>query len=648
MRKILLLGAACLVGLSVHAQVELGSCSGAPEPSTEVLKAEQALDRNDLNMARVYLNAALRKSPEQSVHLNYLNAEMNLLMGKVDMASSLLNQVYLACPDYHPDLSYKLGALWAGQGRQEEARRLLESFVQQGPVGSPFLADARKQLATWALVDSLKKHPIAFEPYRIKGLDAPADEFLGVLSPDEASWYFTRRQEVLDRKSGPAPIRRLKEEFCIGQNSPAGVQGITVLSPPFNQGFNEGGPSLTADNRWMALTSCQLLGSGYRNCDIFLVQNTYDVWLDFKALETVNRPDSWESQPTLSANGDRLIFTSNRAGGLGGLDLYEVTRQVDGSWSEPRNLGPRVNTDGDEKSPFLHADGHSLFFSSNGHPGLGDFDVFVVDLSQASPPQNVGYPINTEKAEVGFAVAAKSPMAYFSSNEKVGDLPAGSGYDFYGFPLPESSRGDQVAFLTGIVEGADVLPDGVSLRIENLKTREVTRVRVDAATGTFTAVVSATEVSDYVVSIENPEVGFTAVRVEVDPRDEEAKVPILEAKKLEIGESFSLNSIRFATNSYQMSLLDKASLRPFIQYLKAHPAMRIELQGHTDNVGRASDNQLLSDRRAHAVMDYLATEGVDSSQMTAKGYGDSQPIADNSQASGRAMNRRTVFQVLSK
>ena len=648
MRKILLLFGYILGGYAMHAQVELGSCSAAPEPTPEVLKAEQALDRRDVNMARVYLNTAIRKSPEQSIHLNYLNAEMNLLLGKAEMASSLLNQVYIACPGYHPDLAYKLGALWAGQGRQEDAQRMLQTFVAEAPSGSPFLTDARKQLATWALVDSLKRHPIAFEPYRISGLDASADEFLGVLSPDEATWYFTRRQEVLDRKSGPAPIRRLKEEFCVGSNGPDGVKNISVLSPPFNQGFNEGGPSLTADNRWMALTSCQLLGNGYRNCDIFLVQNTYDVWLDFKALETVNRPNSWESQPTLSANGDRLIFTSNREGGFGGLDLYEVSREVDGSWSDPRNLGPRINTDGDEKSPFLHADGHSLFFSSNGHPGLGDFDVFVVDSRQETAPQNLGYPINTDKAEVGFSVAAKSPMAYFSSNEKVGDLPAGSGYDFYGFPLAESSRGDQVAFLTGAVEGADVLPDGVSLRIENLKTREVTRVRVDAATGTFTAVVSATEVSDYVVSIENPEVGFTAVRVEVEPRYEEAKVPILEAKKLEVGESFSLNSVRFATNSYQMSPLDKASLRPFVQYLKAHPTMRIELQGHTDNVGRASDNQLLSDQRAHAVMDYLEMEGVVSSQMTAKGYGNSLPIADNANASGRAMNRRTVFQVLSK
>jgi outer membrane protein OmpA-like peptidoglycan-associated protein len=647
MRQSLCIGA-LLLGGSLFAQVELGSCDAAPAPTAEVLKAEQALDRADVNMSRVYLNAIERKSPEQRIHFHYLSAEWNLLSGRPEAAASLFNQVYQVCPEYHPDLRYKLGALWAGQGRQADAERLFQEFLIQSPAGSPFVLEAKKQLKAWALVDSLKEHPVAFAPYRIQGLDAPADEFLGVLSPDENLWFFTRRQEILDRKSGPAPIRRLKEEFCVGRQTESGVVEIEALTAPFNQGFNEGGPSLTADNRWMALTSCKLLGSGYRNCDIFLVQNTYDVWLDFKDLPTVNLPDSWESQPTLSANGDRLIFTSNRKGGFGGLDLYQVIRQPDGSWSEATNLGPEINTAEDEKSPFLHADGHTLFFSSNGHPGLGDFDVFVFDLNVGKAPRNLGFPVNTERAEVGFAVAAKSPMAYFSSNEKVGDLPAGSGYDFYGFPLPESANADAVTFLTGKVDGADVLPDGVSLRIENLQTREVTRVRVDAASGTYTAVLATPNVSDYVISIENPEVGYTAVRLEVDPREEDAQVPILEAKRLEVGESFSLNSIQFPTNSFQMSALDKASLAPFIAYLKAHPGMTIELQGHTDNVGRQSDNQVLSQRRAEAVQAYLLSQGVPASQMRAKGYGDSQPIADNRDVLGRAKNRRTVFQVLSK
>lgn len=197
---------AALLAGPLNAQVELGSCDAAPAPSAEVLKAEQALDRADVNMGRVYLNAIERKSPEQRIHFHYLSAEWNLLSGRPEAAASLFHQVYQVCPDYSPDLRYKLGALWAGQGRQADAERLFAEFIASAPKGSPFVAEAKRQVKAWAVVDSLKQHPIEFSPYRIQGLDAPADEFLGVLSPDEHLWYFTRRQEVLDRKSGPALI----------------------------------------------------------------------------------------------------------------------------------------------------------------------------------------------------------------------------------------------------------------------------------------------------------------------------------------------------------------------------------------------------------------------------------------------------------
>jgi outer membrane protein OmpA-like peptidoglycan-associated protein len=638
------------VGLATPlvAQVELGACDAAPEPNKEVLKAEQALDRNDLNMAQVYLNAIERKSPEQQIHFYYLSAEWNLRSGKPAIGASLFNQIYQQCPDYHPDIRYKLAMLWASQGRALEANALIKEYIGRAMEGSSFLAEAKQTLEEWELVDSLKANPVVYEPYRIQGLDTDADEFLGVLSPDENYWFFTKREEYLDRKSGPAPIRRLRDEFCIGKQGVEGVVEITPLGAPFNQGFNEGGPSLTADNRWMVLTSCQLLGSGYRNCDLFLVQKVNDAWQSFIPLTTVNRPNSWESQPTISANGDRIIFTSDRMGGEGGLDLYMVSRNIDGSWGEPTNLGPAINTSRDEKSPFLHADGHTLFFSSDGHPGLGDFDVFITDWRAKSKPRNIGYPINTTDSEVGFAVAAKSPIIYFSSNEKVASLSEGRGYDFFGFKLPENAAANEVTFLTGKVEGTVDLSDEVSLRIENLQTREITRVRVDASSGTYTAVVAAENVSDYVISIESPEVGYSAVRLELDPSQEEAEVPLLEAKRLEVGESFSLNSIQFATNSYQMSALDKASLAPFVAYLQAHPSMTIELQGHTDNMGRPGDNQVLSQRRAEAVHAFLLSQGVPAAQMRAKGYGDSQPIADNRLSEGRAKNRRTVFQVLTK
>ena len=126
---------------SAFAQVELGQCDAAPAPNAEVLKAEQALDRADANMARVYLNAVQRKSPDQAIHFQYLSAELSLLSGRPESAASLFYQVYQICPDYHPDLRYKLGALWAGQDRQADAAAMMEAYMESAPSGSPFLAD---------------------------------------------------------------------------------------------------------------------------------------------------------------------------------------------------------------------------------------------------------------------------------------------------------------------------------------------------------------------------------------------------------------------------------------------------------------------------------------------------------------------------
>ena len=630
------------------AQIELGGCEKVPAPNANALKAEQALDRADLKMAQLYINALERKSPDQKLHGTYLKAEWNLMSGKLLQAAELFQAVYNECPNYNPDLAFKLASLWARQGLREKAESLFLAYLMSD-MGNPDLkGQARDVIRNWELVDSLKSHPVPYEPFLIEGLHEEYDEFLGVLSPDERSWFFTRRQNILDLKSGPAPIRRQKEEFCSGDNMVSGVQNIKVLDTPFNQGFNEGGPSITADNRWMAITSCKLQEDGYRNCDIFLAQYSDGEWSNFIPLTTVNRPNSWESQPSISANGDHLIFSSNRTGGLGGLDLYEVWRMPNGSWSEPSNLGNRINTAGDDKSPFLHADGHTLFFSSNGLPGMGDFDVYWVDLHAANLPKNIGYPVNTDKAEVGFAVASKSPFAYFSSNEQIGKLPSSSVYNFYGFTLPNGARADQVAFVHGNVASDDIPPEGLSLRIENLQTRKVTRVRVDASSGTYTAVLTNSIPSDYVVSIEDSTMGFTGIRINLDTSNQEIIVPELVAKRVQVGEHFSLNSIQFTSNSFQMSALDKASLAPFVAYLQAHPNMTIELQGHTDNMGNSSGNQLLSQRRAEAVLAYLLSQGVPASRMSAKGYGDSQPVADNNLPEGRAKNRRTVFEVLTK
>jgi hypothetical protein len=216
----------------------------------------------------------------------------------------------------------------------------------------------------------------------------------------------------------------------------------------------------------MALTSCAADASGYRNCDLFMAHREQGEWSTLRPIPELSLPKSWDSQATLSANADRIIFSSDRPGGRGGLDLWSSHRLSDAAWSEPVNLGSIINTEGDEKSPFLHADGRTLFFSSDGHPGMGGFDVFYADLTLNPRPINLGFPINTDQDELGFGVHANEPLGYFSKRSEA------NGFDMMRFELPSTAAGRQVAFVRGTVEG-ELPQEGRStqIRIENLKSK---------------------------------------------------------------------------------------------------------------------------------------------------------------------------------
>jgi len=628
-RLALLVAGFWLLAFSSEAQVQLGDCDKAGAPSAQILKAEGALAKGDRPMAQVYMLSIRRKEPE-SIHGWYLDAELAMLVGEDRAALALYEKVFAACPDYLNDLAFRIGALHAGQGRRAEAQRYWAS-----PNAGP---EARRWLRRFELEDSLRAHPVPFNPEPIEGLATPADEFLAVRSPDGSKWYLTRRRSVVDRKSGPAARTYLEEALCEGIPTQQGVD-VRPLEYPFNSGMNEGGPSVSADDQWMVVTVCVPDANGYRNCDLFVAHRELGEWSTLRRLDEASTPNHWESQGSLSANGDRIIFSSDRPGGKGGLDLWVTSRQPDGSWTQPENLGSAINTDGDEKSPFLHADGRTLFFSSDGHPGMGGLDVFYTDWTLSMRPINLGYPINTEEDELGFGVHANEPLGYFSQQR------SGSGYDMLRFALPNQAAGRQVAFVRGTVDG-EMPEDGrpTQIRIENLKTKTSQSVVVDAGSRSFTAVIAREDLASSVLELEHPELGYTALRLEAYTEDDE--IPALMARKAAPGTEFALRSILFRTASSELSPEDRLALEGFARYLQRHPEFKIEIQGHTDNVGAASANLALSQQRAQQVLGHLVALGVDRVRLTAKGYGAARPVASNQTEEGRARNRRTAFEIL--
>ena len=237
-------------------------------------------------------------------------------------------------------------------------------------------------------------------------------------------------------------------------------------------------------------------------------------------------------------------------------------------------------------------------------------------------------------------------MAYFSSNNQIGNLTSSSNYDFFEFTLPEKLFPDSVSFIQGKVKGAQKINQNLQIRIENLKSNRISRIQVNRQTGEYTAVLNAQETADYLISVEGNNTGYTSARFQLKKNQISESIPMLEVKSLKSGEIFDLYSIFFESNSFELSKLDQLALKDFAKFLNKNPSLIIEIQGHTDNIGSLSKNIKLSENRAKSVHDFLISIGVSSIQMTYQGYGDEIPMESNQKGWGRSRNRRTTFKVL--
>ena len=416
---------------------------------------------------------------------------------------------------------------------------------------------------------------------------------------------------------------------------------------PFNLHENEGGASLTIDNNELFLTICESVDD-YNNCDIYYTTRIDSFWTPLRRLlYPVNKSDSWESQPTISSDGNTLLFTSIRPGGKGGADIYSVSRTENGSWGNLQSLS--INTIADEKSPFLHPDNQTLYFSSNGHKGLGGLDIFYVKKDTAGnwgEPQNIGYPINSDADDLGLFVSTDGKTAYFASNK----LEGKGGWDVYQFPLYKEARPERVLFLKGDVldEFGDPLIAS-SIEIKSMKDKSTFEVDVDVETGRYVAAVVLDKDEDVMVTVKDDFYAFNSKYVSA--ADENFSSPgklDFEMKEMHEGEAFRINNIYFETDSFSLNQQAKHVLSAFVSFLQNRKKLKVAIHGHTDNVGHDEANLLLSTQRAQSVHDFLIASGIASARLSYKGFGEQKPLKSNLSEDGRSYNRRTEFYILEK
>jgi len=613
-----------------------------------------------LNSEEEHHGAIFAKAYEQ-----LRKAEKNPMSRGVAFGYKPMKEVADLCPEYHMYPYYYMGLISMQKKEFKEAKQHFEKFLTiefDDPRWYPKDHEEKYlQVENWipqcVFYDSLYSNPVPFEPTVVKGISSRNNEYLGIISPDNEVALYIRNHLV--KKKNQLTEQQV-EEFTRSKRLPNGEFDEGKAMPhPFNISENIGSATLTINNKRMFLTICDMTTikvdkqtRDYKNCDIFYSDWHYHGWDEpINVGPGVNGKNSFEGQPTITPDGKTLYFVSIREdeiGDIDNMDLYVSHLKEDGTWGDAVNLGTTINTKGHEKSPFIHEDSHTLYFSSDGHTGIGDFDIYYTkqdSLGNWLKPKNLGFPINTEEADVGFFVAVDGKTAFISSNEREDGV---GGWDLFSFPLYKEARPEKVLFLKGkLKDENNKRITNAKLKFKNMKTKEVTEVEVDSLTGAYVVVMNFSD--DMVMTVEKKGAAFTSRYLSTkDTTLNVIKKVDVQVKQIKVGESYKLHDIKYGFESYELSQESKIMLGEFALYLQANPSMKVAIHGHTDNTGAPGLNLKLSQERAKAVYDILVKEGVSFKRLSYKGFGETKPIKPNTSSENRATNRRTEFVITGK
>jgi outer membrane protein OmpA-like peptidoglycan-associated protein/tetratricopeptide (TPR) repeat protein len=572
--------------------------------------------------------------------------KMNLKEAKANFL-----QVIELCPDYDIYAYYHLARIYYGAGEYEKAYEAVSFFLDDvDKIKSDEDYNEAVGIQEFSkFYSEILSHPVPFDPKPVSGISTSMDEYLPIISPDNEFALFTRRVKTASSRDDFVRRTTTKEKFMYSIRIDGEFDRGREMPFPFNMNDNEGGATLTIDNKRLFYTLCKFTkDKKYYNCDICTSEFKDHKWTEIVSVsDNVNREDSWESQPSITSDGKVLYFVSDREGGYGGYDIYKTVKVDSCNWCPPENLGPEINTAGNEKSPFIHTDSQTLYFSSDGLMGLGGYDIFFTKLKPDGEwvkPKNIGYPINSEDDEVGFFASTDGKTGYFASNKYNGF----GGWDLYSFELYQEARPEKVLFLKGKVESdsAGNLRDAL-IEVKNVETKKITEIKVDSTSGEYVSALLFK--SDFIMTVKKKGyVQESKYISKMSPRFSNPVVLDLNLEPIIVGKSYRLNDIYFDFNSFELNPESKIVIDEFDDFLNGNPTLIVSIQGHTDNIGNDEDNMLLSKNRAEAVYRYLIEKGIAPERLSYKGFGETKPIDTNDTETGRARNRRTEFVIVGK
>ena len=539
--------------------------------------------------------------------------------------------------NYFKDYNITYSINLAGKGEFQKALDAIEIFLSIPNLNetSRKAGEYRRGCYRFAIEWAKKMQGIKykFDPINLgDSINTKDSEYYPTITLDGNKLVFTRR------------VNNYNEDFYGSDRKDTSWTKAKALFGNINTNMNEGAQNISQDGQWLIFTGCNF-PDGMGSCDLYISYLTSEGWSTPENLGPAINTEFWEAAPSLSPDKRDLYFASRRAGGYGGNDIYVSHRMQNGRWTPAENLGPVINTIGDESTPFIHADNQSLYFTSNGHSGYGGDDLFVSRKTADGKwtiPENLGYPINTIENEGSLIIAADGKTAYYASDR----ADSHGGLDIYTFELRNDIRPSKTLWVKGKVfdkKTGKGLPSSVELT--DLSSKNVlSKVQTDE-TGNY--LITLPVGKDYAFNVNRKGYLMFSENYSLSQNGSDSTYHVdIPLQPLETNATVVLKNIFYDLNKFDLRPESQVELDKLVQLMKDNPTLAIQINGHTDNIGKPADNLVLSQNRAKAVVSYLTSKGIDPKRLSFKGWGDTQPIADNKTDGGRAQNRRTELKVV--
>jgi len=615
-----------------------------------------------------------------SLYLNVLNSEpenteANFYAGVCYLKTSyrrralpFILKANKQAPAFHPDLEYLLGEAYQYNNQFNEAITSYQSYKKN------YRSKDLKQLAQVDRKIEECQTGLRYvqNPVRVviknfgEEVNSRFPDYAPVISANESVMFFTSRREG-STGGFLAPEDALPyEDIYVTYRVNDKWTPARNVGPSINTDSHDACIAVSADGKQLFIYRGATNGGDIYASTLF--DSISYRWSTPESLGSQVNTKYQEPSISMTADNQVIYFSSNRPGGMGGLDIYVSRRDRNGQWGEAVNVGVPINTPQDDDAPFIHSDGKTLYFSSRGHGTMGGYDIFKCYLENGkwTEPENLGFPINTADDNTYFVLSADNRHGYYASvnEEGMGEK------DVYLVSLPlfdtltqastqdiklrkgvsEVNPGNNpITILRGTISDA-LTKEPLEARIvltDNEQNEVFSKLMSTPGTGKYVVTIPsgrnyglAVEKKDYLFHSENynvpPSIGYQELTLDVA------------LKRSSIGSRMTLKNIFFDFDKADLKKESTAELQKVIGLLKDEPGLKSIITGHTDNVGTDEYNQMLSERRARAVIDYLISKGIPAQRLSSRGDGATRPVATNDTEEGRQQNRRTEFEITGK